>query len=92
MHAPLTTDKQKYHALMALVCEDLTANTKAIDSMVRAGHEATSSQLAAVRFGRNVNLGWLIDLVHVILPDYQIPEELLPASIVPASVSAPLFQ
>jgi hypothetical protein len=90
MYKPLTTDRQKYHALMALVCEDLTANTKAIDGMVRGGHEATSAQLMAVRFGRNVNLAWLIDLVRVILPHFPIPTELLPA--VSAPISAPLFQ
>jgi hypothetical protein len=82
----------KYHALMALVCEDLTASTKVIDKMVRDGHEATSGQLVAVRFGRNVNLPWLIDLVRVSLPDYSIPEELLPEAPVPALASPTLFR
>jgi hypothetical protein len=89
MTIPLSTDKMKYYALMALVCEDLTANSKAIDSLVRGGHEATSAQLSAVRFGRNVNLAWLIDLVRVILPHYSIPEELLPK--VSAQVAVPVL-
>ncbi|MVN76910.1 hypothetical protein GO988_11300 [Hymenobacter sp. HMF4947] len=92
MTTPLSTDRMKYYQLMALVCEDLTANTKAIDAMVRGGHEATSSQLMAVRFGRNVHLTWLIDLVRVILPTYSIPDNLLPAPTAPAVVDASLFQ
>ena len=92
MHKPLDTPRQKYFALMALVCEDLTANSKAIDALVRGGHKATSAQLSAVRFGRNVNLDWLIDLVRYMLPHFTIPEELLPdAPTVPAEAGAPLF-
>jgi hypothetical protein len=79
----------KYYQLMSLVCEDLTANTKAIDTLVRGGHEASSAQLSAVRFGRHVNLAWLIDLVRVILPQFSIPTELLPAA--PVQVDATLF-
>ena len=89
MHAPLSTDKQKYYQLMALVCEDLPTTTKIVDTLVRAGHEATSGQLAAVRWGRNISLAWLIDMVRVGMPDYSIPEELLPAPAKPAGV--PLF-
>jgi len=91
MHAPLSTDRMKYHALMALVCEDLTANSKAIDALVRGGHEATSAQLSAVRFGRNTNLAWLIDLVRVILPHYTIPDELLPEPVQLAQATAPVL-
>jgi hypothetical protein len=80
----------KYYQLMALVCEDLTANSKAIDTLVRGGHEATSAQLSAVRFGRHVNLAWLIDLVRVILPQFTIPLDVLPAE--PVATTAPLFQ
>lgn len=83
----------KYYQLMALVCEDLTATaTKAIDSLVRAGHEASSSQLTAVRVGRSPNVAWLIDLVRVALPQFQIPEEVMPAATVSASVGVGLFQ
>lgn len=91
MRAPLSTDKMKYYQLMALVCEDLTANSKAIDALVRGGHEATSAQLSAVRFGRHTNLAWLIDLVRVILPHYLIPDELLPELVTPAQVAAPVL-
>lgn len=91
MHEPLSTDRMKYYQLMALVCEDLTANSKAIDALVRNGHEATSAQLSAVRFGRHVNLAWLIDLVRAILPHFVIPLDVLPAEpVVP--ITASLFQ
>jgi hypothetical protein len=91
MRAPLSTDRMKYHALMALVVEDLTANSKAIDALVRGGHEATSAQLSAVRFGRHVNLAWLIDLVRAILPHYAIPAELLPEPVPQAQVAMPVL-
>lgn len=79
---------------MALVCEDLPPSTKIIDAMVRDGHEASSAQLAAVRFGRNINLAWLIDLVRACLPGFEIPEELLPDTPAPvlAQATATLFQ
>lgn len=92
MHAPLTTDRQKYFHLMALVCEDLSPSaTKAIDRLVRAGHEANSSQLTAVRNGRSPNLAWLIDLVRESLPDFPIPKELLPMPVTPAQVAMPVL-
>lgn len=77
MLAPLTTDRQKYYQLMALVCEDLA--TTAIDALVRRGHPATAAQLTAVRHARKAHLQWLIDLVRVGLPKFAIPAELLPA-------------
>ena len=84
MHAPLSTDRQKYYQLMALVCEDLP--TTAIDALVRSGHEASSAQLTAVRQCRKVHLPWLIDLVRAGLPAFVIPLDLLPAKVL-----APLF-
>ncbi|MDO7875513.1 hypothetical protein Q5H93_12285 [Hymenobacter sp. ASUV-10] len=87
MHAPLTTPRQQYYQLMALVCEDLP--TTAVDTLVRQGHEATAEQLRAVRQSRKTHLGWLIDLVRVGLPDFVIPAELLP--VVPVRRPAPLF-
>ena len=84
MHAPLSTDRQKYFQLMALVCEDLP--TTAIDALVRNDHEASSAQLTAVRQCRKVHLPWLIDLVRAGLPAFVIPLDLLPAQTV-----APLF-
>ena len=87
MHAPLTTDRQKYYQLMALVCEDLPTTT--IDTLVRQGHEASAEQLRAVRQSRKTHLGWLIDLVRVGLPDFVIPATLLPAMSVRSA--APLF-
>lgn len=87
MHQPLSTEKMKYYQLMALVCEDLP--TKVNDALVRAGHEATSEELRAVRQGRKINLLWLIDMVRKGLPDYSIPAELLP--VVPVEVATPLM-
>ena len=87
MHEPLSTDKQRYYQLMALVCEDLA--TSAIDALVRKGHVATAAQLTAVRHARKVNLPWLLDLVREGLPAFQIPAQLLP--VPPARVSVPLF-
>lgn len=90
MHAPLTTSRQKYFALMALVCEDLSpAATKAIDRLVRNEHEASSAQLTAVRNGRSPNLAWLIDLVRESLPDFPIPDELMPVAV-PAGIGVSL--
>jgi hypothetical protein len=54
MLAPLTTERQKYHHLYSLVCEDL--RTKAVDALVRKGHEATTEQLRAARQCRKVHL------------------------------------
>ena len=72
---------------MSLVCEDLP--NKSVDTLVRAGHEATTEQLRAVRQCRKVHLPWLIDLVKVGLPKYSIPAELLP--VTPAPVAAPVL-
>jgi hypothetical protein len=80
---PLSTDRQKYFQLIALVCENLP--TTAIDMLVRSGHEASSAQLTAVPQCRKVHLPW-IDLVRAGLPSYVIPLDLLPAAVL-----APLF-
>jgi hypothetical protein len=85
MRLPLTTDRQKYYQLMALVCEDLA--TTAIDTLVRSGHEASSAQLMAVRQSRKIDLPWLIDLVEAGLPEFKVPAELRPAATL-----QPLFQ
>jgi hypothetical protein len=85
MHLPLTTDRQRFYQLLSLVCEDIA--TKEIDALVRNGHAASASQLLAVRWGRKVNLPWLIDLTEASLPQFKIPAELRPAQ-----VPAPLFQ
>ena len=91
MHTPLSTDRMKYFALLALVCEDLSPGaTPAIDRLVRRNHAASSAQLTAVRNGRSPNLAWLIDLVRESLPLYSIPAELLPV-VTPARVAAPVL-
>lgn len=87
MHAPLSCDRQRFYHLMSLVCEDLPSNT--VDTLVRAGHEATTEQLRAVRQCRKVHLPWLLDLVRVGLPDFPIPAELLP--VILARVGAPVL-
>lgn len=77
---------------MALVCEDLSPSaTKAIDRLVRDGHEASSAQLTAVRNGRSPNLRWLIDLVRESLPTFSIPDELLPGPVTPAHIVTPVL-
>jgi len=88
MHAPLTTDRQRFYHLMALVCEDLP--TTALDALVRSGHAATAEQLRAVKQCRKVSLPWLIDLVRVGLPDFPIPAQLLPA-VAPARAVVPVL-
>ena len=88
MDVSLKTDRQKYYLLMAMVCEELP--TSAIDTLVRNEHDATAAQLTAVRQGRKIELPWLIDLVKVGLPKFEIPAELLPAAPVPVTV--PLFE
>jgi len=82
MHVPLSTDRMKYFALLALVCEDLSPSaTPAIDRLVKNNHAASSAQLTAVRNGRSPNLAWLLDLVRESLPAFPIPAELLPAPV-----------
>lgn len=87
MRRPLSTPRQRYYHLMSLVCEDLS--TDAIETLVRKEqHPATAAQLTAVRQGRKVDLPWLIDLVRVGLPDFELPVELLPTEE-PAPLFAP---
>ncbi len=76
------TEKQKFHHLYAEVCETLP--TSAIDALIRSGFlEASSVQLVQVRQGRQLNLRWLVALVRVGLPHYEIPAEWLPAPVSP---------
>ena len=84
MHPPLTTDRQRYHHLYSLVCEDFP--TGIVDVMLRDGHPATVSQLTMVRNGRKPHLHWLIDLVATGMPHFRIPEELRPST-----AATPLF-
>ena len=86
MQPPLSTNKQKYYHLLSLVCEDL--HTSAIDALVRKGHEATTATLTAVRQGRKIDLGLLLDLVRIGLPDYTIPAEVLPV-VAPPTAAPP---
>lgn len=88
MHAPLSTDRQKYFQLMALVCEDLP--TTAIDTLACSGYEATSAQLTAIRQYRKIHLPWLIDLVRAGLPGYVIPLDVLPAQVLPPPLFLPV--
>jgi len=39
---------------------------------------------------RKPHLTWLIDLIHIGLPDFQIPAQLLPV-VTPARIAAPLL-
>lgn len=87
MRAPLSCDRQRFYHLMSLVCEDLPNTT--VDTLVRAGHEATTEQLRAVRQCRKVHLPWLIDLVRAGLPHFLIPAELLPVPPAPVAPPAP---
>lgn len=83
------TEKQKFYHLYAEVCETLP--TSAIDTLIRSDFkEASSVQLVQVRQGRQINLPWLVALIKVGLPDFEIPEQWLPAAPVPAAT--PLFQ
>jgi hypothetical protein len=79
MTPALSTDKMRYYQLLALVCEDL--HTSAIDALVRKGHKASTATLTAVRQGRKIDLGLLLDLVRIGLPDFVIPAEVLPVTV-----------
>lgn len=79
MTPALSTDKMRYYQLLALVCEDL--HTSAIDALVRKGHKASTATLTAVRQGRKIDLGLLLDLVRIGLPDFVIPAEVLPVVV-----------
>lgn len=84
------TEKQKFHHLYAEVCEMLP--TSAIDALIRSGFpEASSVQLVQVRQGRQLNLPWLVALIRVGLPHYEIPAEWLPAAVPPVVAPQPLF-
>ena len=79
MTPALSTDKMRYYQLLALVCEDL--HTSAIDALVRKGHKASTATLTAVRQGRKIDLGLLLDLVRIGLPEFVIPAEVLPVAV-----------
>ena len=74
----MLTEKQKYYLLLGEVCEKLTADT--VEQAIRTGHTASFGTLNNSRFGRNVNLPVLVDLVTLGLPDYSIPAHLRPAA------------
>ncbi|WP_210521609.1 hypothetical protein [Hymenobacter terricola] len=76
MHAPLTTNRQRFFHLYSLVCEDFPAGL--VDGMIRDGHEAKMSDLLNVRTGRKSHLPWLIDMVKRGIPQFPIPDNLHP--------------
>ena len=88
MHAPLTTDRQRYYHLFSLVVEDLP--TGLVDALVQSGHKAPASQLLAVRNGRKPHLPWLIEMLEQGLPQFPIPAECRP--VAPVQAPASLFQ
>ena len=89
MTPALSTNKMRYYQLLALVCEDL--HTSAIDALVRTGHKASTATLTAVRQGRKINLGLLLDLVRIGLPDFKIPAEVLPVAVPPVAIAPKLL-
>ncbi|QNE38593.1 hypothetical protein F1C16_03010 [Hymenobacter sp. NBH84] len=76
------TEKQKYFALQALVCEELPPY--AVDMAIRAGYgkqyESASRRLAHVKQGKVANLADLLALVQHSMPRFNVPEYLLPAT------------
>jgi hypothetical protein len=76
------TERQKYYALLAQVCEDLPA--RAVDHAIRAGHgqqyASASTRLAHVKQGKVASLPDLVVLVECSMPEFQIPAELRPVS------------
>lgn len=80
MMPPLTTDRQRYHTLYALVCEDFPVGT--VDTMLRNRHEATASQLTMVRNGRKPHLRWLIEMIEQAIPQFEIPAQLRASQVV----------
>jgi hypothetical protein len=67
---------QKYHALMALVCEDFPHY--AVDMAITAGCKVPRQRLHDVKRGRTINLPDLVELVRYSMPLFEIPAHLLP--------------
>lgn len=83
------TEKQKYYALQALVCEQLPHF--AVDRAIRAGYgqqyPSASTRLAHVKQGKVASLPDLLALVEHSLPEFPIP-----AHLRPEGTAAPLFE
>ncbi|MCA8830500.1 hypothetical protein [Hymenobacter pini] len=74
------TEKQKYYALLALVCEDLPHF--AVDRAIRAGYgqqyASASTRLSHVKQGKVACLPDLLALVEHSLPEFAVPAHLRP--------------
>ncbi|MDO7849198.1 hypothetical protein Q5H92_22735 [Hymenobacter sp. M29] len=70
------TEKQKYYALQALVCEALPYYAAA--TTISAGHKASLTRLQNVKQGKAISLTDLVAMVKHSLPDFKIPAHLLP--------------
>lgn len=81
------TDRQRYFALLALVCESMPHY--AVDNAIRAGYAPShsgrgasgsdSTRLNHVKQGKVVSLPDLVALVRHSMPDFDVPAFLLPA-------------
>lgn len=78
------TEKQKYFALQALVCEDMPHY--AVDTAIRAGYgrqyTVVSTRLQHVKQGKVASLPDLVALIEYSMPKFHIPAQLLPAQFV----------
>lgn len=76
------TDRQKYHALQALVCEDMPyhAPTTAIRAGYGLQYPAAGIRLQNVKQGKVLSLVDLIALVEITMPEFQIPANLRPGA------------
>lgn len=79
------TPTQKYHALMALVCDDFPHY--AVAMAIAAGCKLPAQRLHDVKRSRTTNLADLVELVRHSLPRFEIPAHLLPEAQ-PAPVTA----
>lgn len=84
MKAPLSTNRQRYHHLFSLVCEDFPPGL--VDKMIQAGYPAKPSALLNVRNGRTPHLPSLIDMVELGLPHFPISDNLRPLVLADASL------
>ncbi|SHL86944.1 hypothetical protein [Hymenobacter psychrotolerans] len=74
------TEKQKYYALLSLVCETLPHY--AVDRAIRAGYgqqyASAATRLGHVKQGKVAHLPDLVALVESSMPEFPIPAHLRP--------------
>ena len=72
------TERQKYHSLQAIVCEQLPYYAAQVAANAGAGQ---LSRLQNVKAGKTISLPDLVALVRHALPAFDIPAHLMPETV-----------